>query len=83
MTYLTWGNSSCLHHYDAVHTEINMLLTPQSKKIDHNTKINEFEKKITDDDHDQYITSPKCFPARLKEANDSKKEKLKQYQQKN
>ena len=60
-----------------------MLLTPQSKKIDYNTKINEFEKKITDDDHDQYITSPKCFPARLKEANDSKKEKLKQYQQKN
>ena len=45
-----------------------MLLTPQSKKIDHNTKINEFEKKITDDDHDKYITSPKCFPARLKEA---------------
>ena len=46
------------------------------KKIDYNTKINEIEKKITDHNHDKYITTPEFnkltsenFAARLKQAN--------------
>ena len=46
------------------------------KKIDYNTKINEIEKKITDHNHDKYITTPEfnkftaeTFAARLKQAN--------------
>ena len=27
-------------------------------KTDYNTKINEIEKKLTDDNHDKYITTP-------------------------
>ena len=30
------------------------------KKTDYNTKINETEKKISDHDHDKYITTPEC-----------------------
>ena len=30
----------------------------QSKKNDHNTKINEIDKKIPDHNHDNYITTP-------------------------
>ena len=29
-----------------------------AKKIDNNTKISDIEKKITDHDHDKYITTP-------------------------
>ena len=43
------------------------------KKTDYNTKINEIEKKITDHNHDKYITTPEFnnltsenFAARLK-----------------
>ena len=46
------------------------------KKTDYNTKINEIEQKITDHNHDKYITTPECnkltsenFAARLKQAN--------------
>ena len=46
------------------------------KKTDYNTKINGIEKKITDHNHDTYITTPefnkftaKIFPLRLKRAN--------------
>ena len=46
------------------------------KKTDYNTKINEIEKKITDHNHDKYITTPEFnkltsenFAARLKQAN--------------
>ena len=28
-----------------------------SQKTDHNTKISQIEKKVTDQDHDKYITS--------------------------
>ena len=35
-----------------------LTLVIQSKKTDYNRKINEIEKKITDYDHDRYITSP-------------------------
>ena len=52
------------------------VLLIQSKKTDYNTKINETEKKITDDNHDKYITTPEFnkltsenFAARLKQAN--------------
>ena len=34
------------------------MLVIQSKKTDYNTKINEFEKNITDHDHDKYIITP-------------------------
>ena len=47
-----------------------------SQKTDYNTKINGTEKKITDHNHDKYITTPKFnkliskyFAARLKQAN--------------
>ena len=45
------------------------------KKTDYNTKINEFENKITDHNHDKYFTTPEFkltsenFAARLKQAN--------------
>ena len=49
------------------------------KKADYNTKINEIEKKITDHDHDEYITTPKfntlkteTFAARLAQRKFSK-----------
>ena len=35
------------------------MVTIQSKKTDHNTQINEIEKKITDHNHDKEITTPK------------------------
>ena len=48
------------------------------KKADYNTKINDIEKKITDHDHDKYITIPEFnkltaerFAARLAQANKS------------
>ena len=50
------------------------------KKTDYNTKINETEKKISDHDHDKYITTPEFnkltvenFVARLAQANLSSK----------
>ena len=46
------------------------------KKIDYDTKISEVEKKVTDNDHDKYITTSafndltvKSFAARLAQAN--------------
>ena len=46
------------------------------KKIDYNTKISDVEKKITDHNHDKYITTPdfnrlttENFKARLAQAN--------------
>ena len=46
------------------------------KKTDNNTKISEIEKKITDHDHDKYITTPEFnkllagnFAARWTQAN--------------
>ena len=46
------------------------------KKTDYNTKISEIEKKITDHNHDKYITTPEFnklatenFKARLAQAN--------------
>ena len=46
------------------------------KKTDYNTKINEIEKKLTDHNHDKYITTPEfnkftaeVFDARLARAN--------------
>ena len=46
------------------------------KKTDYNTKIPEIEKKLTDHNHDKYITTPEfntlaadVFNARLKQAN--------------
>ena len=45
------------------------------KKTDYNTKINKIENKITDHNHDKYITTPEVcrlvsenFAARLKQA---------------
>ena len=35
-----------------------LVLVIQSKETDYNTKINEIEKKITDHNHDKYITIP-------------------------
>ena len=52
------------------------------KKTDYNTKINEIEKKITDHDHDKYITTEinkliaENFAARLKQANFSNKNRF-------
>ena len=48
------------------------------KKTDYNTKINEIEKKISDDNHDKYITeinklTSENFVTRLKQANLSSK----------
>ena len=46
------------------------------KKTDYNSKINEIEKKMTDNNHDKYITTPEFnkliaenFAARLAQAN--------------
>ena len=46
------------------------------KKTNYNTKISEIEKKVTDHDHDEYITTPEFikltaenFTARLAQAN--------------
>ena len=46
------------------------------KKTDYNTKITEIEKKLTDHNHDKYITTPEfntladdVFHARLAQAN--------------
>ena len=46
------------------------------KKTDYNTKITEIEKKLTDHNHDKYITTPEfntlaadAFNARLAQAN--------------
>ena len=53
-----------------------LVLVIQSKKTDYSTKINEIEKKITDHNHDEYITTPEFnkltsenFAVRLKQAN--------------
>ena len=50
------------------------------KNTDYNTKINKIEKKITDHDHDKYITTPEFnkltgdnFAARLKQTNLARK----------
>ena len=52
------------------------MLVVKIEKIDYNTKINEIEKRITDHNHDKYITTPefndvtsKHFVARLKQVN--------------
>ena len=52
------------------------MLVIQSKKTDNNPKINEIEKKITDHNHDKYITTPEFnkltsenFAARLAQGN--------------
>ena len=52
------------------------MLVIQSKKTDYNTKVNKIEKKITDHNHDKYITTPEFnklaaenFVSRLKQAN--------------
>ena len=52
------------------------MLVIQLKKTDYYTKINEIEKKITDHNHDKYITTPEFnkltaenFAARLAQAN--------------
>ena len=46
------------------------------KKTDYNTRINKTERKISDHDHDKYITTPEFnkvttenFPARLAQVN--------------
>ena len=46
------------------------------EKVDYNTKISELEKKLTDHNHDKYITTPEfntlaasVFNARLAQAN--------------
>ena len=53
------------------------------RKTDYNTKINETEKKITDHDHDKYITTPEfnkltgeTFAARLAETSLASKNDL-------
>ena len=55
------------------------MLVIQSKNPDSNTKANGIEKKITDPEHDKYITTPefnkltsKNFAARLAQANQQK-----------
>ena len=52
------------------------MLIIQLKKTDYNTKITEIEKKLTDQNHDKYITTPvfntlaaDVFNARLAQAN--------------
>ena len=52
------------------------MLVIQSKKTNYNTKITEIEKKITDHNHDKYITTPEFnkltvenFATRLAQAN--------------
>ena len=55
---------------------ILLVLVTQLKKSDYNTKVNEIQKKITDHDHDKYITTQKLnnfttdnFAARSKRSN--------------
>ena len=57
-------------------TKYLVLVIQSKKKIDHNTNINEIEKKITDLNGDKYITTAgfnkltsEIFSARLKQAN--------------
>ena len=57
-------------------TLILLVLVTQLKKFDYNTKVNEIQKKITDHDHDKYITTQKLnnfstdnFAARSKQSN--------------
>ena len=52
------------------------MLVTQLKKTDYNTKISETEQKITDHNHDKYITTPEFnkltaenFAARLTQVN--------------
>ena len=52
------------------------MLVVLSKKTDYDTKISEVEKKLTDHNHDKYITTPEfntlaadVFNARLAQAN--------------
>ena len=52
-----------------------LMLVIQSKKTEYNTKVSEIEKKVTDHDHDKYITTSefnnltaKSFAARLAQA---------------
>ena len=55
--------------------EKKYMLVIQFKKTDYNTKITETEKKLTDHNHDEYITTPEfnilaaVFNARLSQAN--------------
>ena len=56
------------------------MLVIQSKKTDYNTKISEVKKKITDSNHNKYLTTPEfnnftgdIFVARLKQANSARK----------
>ena len=35
-----------------------LVLVIQSKKTEYNTKINKIDKKITDHNHDNYVTTP-------------------------
>ena len=37
------------------------MLVIQFKKTDYNTKVNEIEKKTTDQNHDKYITTPELI----------------------
>ena len=37
------------------------MLVIQSKKTDYNAKLNEIEKKVTDHNHDKYITTPELL----------------------
>ena len=53
-----------------------LMLVIQSKKTEYDTKVSEIEKKVTDHDHDKYITTSefnnltaKSFAARLAQAN--------------
>ena len=53
-----------------------LMLVIQSKKTEYDTKVSEIEKKVTDRDHDKYITTSefnnltaKSFAARLAQAN--------------
>ena len=53
-----------------------MLVVFSKKKTDYNTKISEVEKKVSDHNHDKYITTPEfnnlaagLFNARLAQAN--------------
>ena len=42
----------------AVENKIHSVSNLVKKKNDHNTKINEIDKKIPDHNHDNYITTP-------------------------
>ena len=53
-----------------------LVLVVQLKKTNYNTKITEFEKQLTDHNHDKYITTPESntlaadfFNARIAQAN--------------